>query len=163
MKTIDDLNIRIMLASSIWGIALGLGCDVLVEYLPGVLSPLLFQFISRMLRFLFMMLYPLLVSLIIWRRTSFWINPLMFSMLGSMLGLAGFTLVMCLLRQLWSDAAIMTLIVCSIPIFAIPRFNTIPMLEKERKSHPSSWEELNSLSLLSLLFLQVPFLLGNAR
>jgi hypothetical protein len=163
MRTIDDLNIRIILASSIWGFALGLGYNVLVEYLSGVIAPLLFQLISRILGFLFMMLYPLLVSLIMRRRTSFWINPLMFSMSGSMLGFSGLMLARSLLRQLWSGAAIIMALFSSILIFAVPKVNTIPVLEKERKSHPLSWEELNSLSLLNLMFLQVPFLPGNAR
>ena len=163
MKTIDHVNVRIMLASSIWGIALDLGHHVLMEYLSSVMSPPLPQFIAIVLASLSMMLYPLLMSLIMRQRTSLWINPLTYGMLGSMLGLMALMLVRSLLRQLWLDAGLFAFGVWFILSFVASRANTIPALEKERKSHLSSWDELNSLSVLSLVFFQVPSLLGNAR
>jgi hypothetical protein len=163
MKIADDLNRRIMLAALIWGFALHWGHDVLMEYLSRVISPPLFQFTSTTMRVLFMMLYPLLVTLIMRQRTSLWINPLMYGLLGSMLGSLAFMLVWCLCRQLWSTAVLFAFMVWFIWGFIAPRTDATPALEKERNDRPSVWEELNSLSLLSLVFLRVPFLLDNAR
>ena len=156
MKTIDHLNRRIMLAASIWAIALDLVHKVLA------IPPPLSQFISPVLAFLSILLYPLLLSLIMKQRTSLWINPLMFSMIGSMPSLAVLALVESLLGQQWPDAGLFALAVWLFLYVLVPRTSAIPALEKERQNL-SLRDELNSLSWLNFALFQIPFLLDDAR
>lgn len=162
MRNVDDLNLRIMLAASIWGVVLAWGHNALVGYLSEQASPLLFQSISRILQILFALLYPVLISRLMRRRTLFWANPLTFSMLGSLLGLMVFTLVRYVLGQFWFDAGLTALLCVFFLTVGASRANTLPVLEQERKDHFASWEELSGLSVLSLMFLQVPSLLDSA-
>ncbi len=155
-ETIDRLNVRIMLAASVWGIALHLGSMAVLVYLPGTVSPLLAQCIFGVLVFLAILLYPLLVSFVMKRRTSLWLNPFMFGMIGSMLGTSAFSLLEALHSRRWVDAGLWALVFCGI-LRAVLRINAIPRLEEERENHPTLWGELNALPWLRLMFLQVPY------
>ncbi|MBN2002260.1 MAG: hypothetical protein JXA21_02790 [Anaerolineae bacterium] len=158
MGKVGNFSMRVMLAAAIWCIALQSGLYALRGVLARVTPSGLYGPAYTILSVLAMILYPLLISYLMKRRTSLWANSLLFGQWGGVLGSMGFTMVQSLFERHWTTALLIVAVMGFIVGIANPKTHKMPALKEDRDIPPAVWEALNSLSLLSLLFLQVPFL-----
>jgi hypothetical protein len=149
MKSKHRANINVLLSSLIWGLILGLVIWASRWFLT---NNRLFNILWRGGNFLALVLYPLLVAVILHRKTRLWVNAFLFSTLGTMLASIGMFLFNAFLNKGWFDCVLGVLGIWLIIQILIPGFEQIPALQREW-SLPL-WEKLNESSLMEFLFLQ---------
>jgi hypothetical protein len=97
-------------------------------------------------------IYPLLVTYILHRKTKLWMNTLLFACLGMILAFWGVMLVGAVQNKFWLQIAFFVFAIWMTIQTSIPSFERNPVLLKEWDS--PLWERLNECSLIEFLFLQ---------
>jgi hypothetical protein len=149
MKAQQRTNNSTLFSALIWGLTIGL-----VSWLSGWLAAELkwLDVLRRAVDFLALMLYPLLMPVILHKKTRLWINAFVFSAAGSMLASIAILSLRAIQAGSWNIVVLGLLGIVLVGQLLIPRFEQIPALQGEWSS--PFWENLNGLPFIQFLFLQ---------
>lgn len=156
MKTIEPFNLRLTLAALLWGLVLHLGRDLFLGYLSGRLSPPQYEIAFMALAALTLLLFPLIVFFAMKWRTGLWMTPLVFSLLGTALSAVISMAIVYLRLQDWVTAGILIVGTVVFAVILSPQLKPVLAKAREFEGSPEQWDQLNELSLLRVLFLQIP-------
>jgi len=110
--------------------------------------------------FLAPILYPVLVSVILNRKTNLWVNASLFSTVGSMLSSTGMFFFSAFQNKAWTDVGLGVIGIWLISQLLIPGIEQIPAVQREWSS--PLWDRFNDSSLMEFLFFQFPSIGDNA-
>jgi hypothetical protein len=157
MKSQQRANNYALLSSLIWGLSISL---VSWSSRWFITDDKLLDVIWHGGNFLALILYPLLVSILLHKKTHLWINAFLFSAAGSMVSSIAMFSLRAFQGGTWTDLILGLLGIGLVGQVLIPRFEQIPALQSEWSS--PLWENLNASSFIEFLFLQLYSINENA-
>lgn len=150
MKSQQRVNNYILISALIWGLIIALAVWSSRWF---VADDKLFAILWHGGNFLALLLYPLLVSILLHKKTHLWINAFVFSLVGSMLASMAVFSLRAFQDGAWSNLVWVLLSIGFIGQVLIPRLDQIPALQSEWSS--PLWKDLNASSFIEFLFLQL--------
>jgi hypothetical protein len=148
-KPQHQANINVLISSLIWGLTLSLVIWTSRWFLT---DGRLFDILWRGDSVLALVLYPLLVSIILYRKIHLWVNVFLFSAAGSILSSMGMFLFSAFQNKAWTDIGLGVIGIVLISQLLIPKFEQISAVQREWGS--PLWEKLNDSSLTEFLSFQ---------
>jgi hypothetical protein len=149
MRSQHRANINALLAALIWGLIISFAIRASRQFF---IDDRLFDILWYGGNLLVLVLYPLLVSFILRKKTDLWLNVCFFSMVGSVLSILGMFLFSAFQNKAWINIGLGVLGIWLFTQLLIPGFEQNPAVQREWAS--PLWERLNDSSLLEFLFCQ---------
>ncbi len=135
-----------LLSGLIWGVILSSISRVTLQYLPYGLWNILWYGGN----FLALMLYPIIVSALLRKKTGLWINTFFFSACGSSLSVFGSSMIRLMQVQAWTNLGV------NIALLTFVAWKLWPLMKKnyalESEHDAPNWRMLNDFSLTDFLF-----------
>ena len=151
MKALQRANINVFLSALIWGLITSFVIKVSISSLTN-------QRLFVILQYGGVFLYPVLVSIIVRKKTELWLNPCYFSLMG---GITSFFLSLNLLSAyqniVWTNIAFLFIFFAMV-LYSTPKVE--PALQHDWNS--PFWEKLNQSSFIEFFFLQFHSIDNNA-
>ncbi len=151
MKSFQRANINAFFSALIWGVIMSLVIKVSFSSLTN-------QRLVAILQYGSVLLYPVLVSIIVRKKTELWLNPCYFSLMG---GMTSFFLSLNLLSVyqniVWTNIVFLFIFIAMV-LYSIPQVE--PALQHDWNS--PFWEKLNQSSFIEFFFLQFHSIDNNA-
>ena len=150
MKSLQRANINVLLSSLIWGMIMSLAIKFSVTFSTN-------QRLLALLQYGGVLLYPILVSIIVRKKTELWLNLCFFSIVGGVASFTGLALFTAFQNKVWTNIGFLPIFFVMI-LFLIPKIE--PVLQNEWNS--PFWEKLNQSSFIEFFFLQFHSIDNNA-
>ena len=150
MKSLQRANINAFLSSLIWGMIMSLAIKFSVTFLTN-------QRLLALLQYGGVLLYPVLVSIIVRKKTELWLNLCFFSLVGGVVSFTSFGFFSAFQNKVWTNIGLLPIFFVMI-LFLIPKIE--PALQNEWNS--PFWEKLNQSSFIGFFFLQFHSIDNNA-
>ena len=150
MKSFQRANINAFFSALIWGLIMSLAIKVSFSSLSN-------QRLVAALQYGGVLLYPVLVSIIVRKKTELWLNTCYFSLVGGVVSFMSFGLFSAFQNQAWTNIIFLPIFL-GLVLFSIPKIE--PALQHDWNS--PLWETLNQSSFLEFLFLQFHSIDNNA-
>lgn len=142
MKSLQRANINVFFSALIWGIVMSFAIKLSFSSLTNQRSLAILQYGG-------VFLYPVLVTMILRKKTGAWFNTGYFSLVGGIASFLSFDLFRAFQNQGLTSIIFLALFL-GLVLFSIPKIE--PALQHDWKS--PYWEALNQSSFLEFLFLQ---------
>jgi len=150
MKSLQRANINALLSSIIWGMIMSLAIKFSVTFLTN-------QRLLALLQYGGVLLYPILVSIIVRKKTELWLNLCFFSIVGGLASFTSLSFFAAIQNKVWTNIGLLPIFFVVI-LFLIPKIE--PVLQNEWNS--PFWEKLNESSFIEFFSLQFHSLDNNA-
>jgi len=141
-------NKNALLSGLIWGVILSSISRTTLQYLPYGLWNIIWYGGN----FLALMLYPIIVSALVRKKTGLWINTLFFSACGSSLSIWASSMIRSIQAQAWMNLGINMALLIFVAWKLWPFMKKSYAMESEHDS--PNWTKLNDSSLTDFLFLR---------
>jgi len=158
MDPITRLNRQSLEAGLMWAVVLHVARQVLLIILNLSEGQPAQQIASGALFFVAFLAYPMLLNAIMQVKTSCWRNPMVHATAGSVLALLGILLISTLGSGMWLEATVSGLGIWLLLGTMLPWAGATKFLTQERGHHKKQWKRLGQLTLIQLVFLQIPLL-----
>ena len=142
MKSFQRANINAFFSALIWGMIMSLVIKISFSSLTN-------QRLVAILQYGGVLLYPVLVSIIVRKKTELWLNTCYFSLVGGVISFMSFDLFSAFQNQAWTNIIFLPIFL-GLVLFSIPQIE--PALQHDWNS--PLWETLNQSSFLEFFFLQ---------
>jgi hypothetical protein len=150
MKSLQRANINALLSSLIWGMIMSLAIKFSVTFLTN-------QKLLALLQYCGVLLYPILTSIIVRKKTELWLNLCFFSIVGGVASFTSLGFFAAIQNKVWTNIGLLPIFFVVI-LFLIPKIE--PVLQNEWNS--PFWEKLNQSSFIEFFSLQFHSLDNNA-
>ena len=150
MKSLQRANINTLLSSLIWGMIMSLAIKFSVTFLTN-------QRLLALLQYGGVLLYPILISIIVRKKTELWLNLCFFSLVGGIASFTSLGFFAAIQNKAWTNIGLLPIFFVMI-LFLIPKIE--PALQNEWNS--PFWEKLNQSSFIEFFFLQFHSIDNNA-
>jgi hypothetical protein len=150
MKSLQRANINALLSSLIWGMIMSLAIKFSVTFLTN-------QRLLALLQYGGVLLYPILISIIVRKKTELWLNLCFFSIVGGVASFTSLGFFTAIQNKVWTNIGLLPIFFVMI-LFLIPKIE--PVLQTEWNS--PFWEKLNQSSFIEFFSLQFHSLDNNA-
>jgi hypothetical protein len=150
MKSLQRANINALLSSLIWGMIMSLAIKFSATFLTNPRLLALLQYGG-------VLLYPILISIIVRKKTELWLNLCFFSLVGGVASFTSLVFFTAFQNKVWTNIGLLPIFFVVI-LFLIPKIE--PVLQNEWNS--PFWEKLNQSSFIEFSFLQFHSLDHNA-
>ena len=150
MKSLQRANINALLSSLIWGMIMSLAIKFSVTFLTN-------QRLLALLQYGGVLLYPILISIIVRKKTELWLNLCFFSIVGGVVSFTSLGFFAAIQNKVWINIGLLPIFFVMI-LFIIPQIE--PVLQTEWNS--PFWEKFNQSSFIEFFSLQFHSLDNNA-
>ncbi len=150
MKSLQRANINALLSSLIWGMIMSLAIKFSVTFLTN-------QRLLALLQYGGVLLYPILISIIVRKKTELWLNLCFFSIVGGVASFTSLGFFTAFQNKVWTNIGLLPIFFVVI-LFLIPKIE--PILQNEWNL--PFWEKLNQSSFIEFFSLQFHSLDNNA-